>query len=73
MRMACFSLPGGQLFQVYGSKFKLHPVGNLGQASVLRIAHTVFLLGIRKDTLDFLFSHLAFCVHKDQVGQSLEL
>ena len=50
--MAAIPFPGGQLFQVHGSKFKLHPVCHLGQASVLCITHGVFFFGIRKDTLN---------------------
>ena len=53
-----FPLPCGQLFQVHGSKFKLHPVRHLGQASVLRITHAVLFLGIGKHTLYFLLPQL---------------
>ena len=37
-------LPIGQFFQIHGSKFKLHPVCHLGQASVLCITHRVLYL-----------------------------
>ena len=49
-------LPGGQLFQIHGSKLKLHPVRYLGQASVLCITHSVFFFGICKDTFNRLFT-----------------
>ena len=48
-------LPGGQLFQIHGSKLKLHPVRHLGQASVLRITHSVFFFGVCKDAFNGLF------------------
>lgn len=48
--------PDGQLFQIHGSKFKLHPVCYLGQASVLRVTHPVLFLRIGKHTLNLLFS-----------------
>ena len=47
--------PSGQLFQIHGSKFKLDPVCNLGQASVLSIAHGVFFLGVGKDSFNGFF------------------
>ena len=50
--------PYGQLFQVHGSKLKLHPVCDLSQASVLRITHRVFFLSISKDPLNSLFAPL---------------
>ena len=49
-------LPGCQFFQIHGSKFKLHPVRHLGQASVLRITHSVFFFGVCKDTFNRLFT-----------------
>ena len=49
-------LPGGQLFQIHGSKLKLHPVGNLSQASVLCITHSVFFFGVCKDAFNRLFT-----------------
>ena len=48
-------LPGCQLFQIHGSKLKLHPVRHLGQASVLRITHSVLFFSICKDTFNGLF------------------
>ena len=48
----------GQFFEVHGSKFKLHPVGNLSQASILRMTHGVFFLGVCKDPFNGLFSPL---------------
>ena len=54
--MGCIPFPSSQLFEIHGSKFKLHPVGHLGEASVLRIAHAVFLFCIGEHTLYFLFS-----------------
>ena len=50
--------PSGQLFQIHGSKFKLHPVCYLGQASVLSIAHGVFFLGVGKDSFNSLLAPL---------------
>ena len=49
-------LPGCQFFQIHGSKFKLHPVHHLGQASVLRITHSVFFFGVCKDAFNGLFT-----------------
>ena len=43
-------------FKIHGSKLKLHPVGHLGEASVLRVTHRVFLLRICKDPFYGLFS-----------------
>ena len=45
-------------FQVHGSKLKLHPVRHLSQASVLRITHRVFFLGIREDPFNGFLSAL---------------
>ena len=42
--------PCCQLFQVHGSKLKLHPVCHLCEASVLCITHCVFFFCICKDT-----------------------
>ena len=49
-------LPGCQLFQIHGSKLKLHPVRYLGQASVLRITHSVLFFGVCKDAFNRLFT-----------------
>ena len=54
--MAGVPFPGGQLFEIHGNKFKLHPVGHLGEAAVLRVAHPMLLFCIGKHTLDLLFS-----------------
>ena len=50
--------PFRKLFQIHGSKFKLHPDCNLSQACVSGIAHSVLLLRIRKDTFYRFFSCL---------------
>ena len=42
-------LPNGELFQVHGSKFKLHPVCYLSQACVSRLSHAMLFFGIRRD------------------------
>ena len=47
-----------QLFQIHGSKLKLHPVRYLSQASVLCITHRVFFLGIGKGPSNGLFAPL---------------
>ena len=58
-------LPGGQLFQIHGSKLKLHPVRHLSQASVLRITHRVFFLGVREDPFNgFLSALIELCVRR---------
>lgn len=54
--MRCIPLSGGQLFEIHGSKFKLRPVGYLGEASVLRVAHPMLIFHISEHALDFLFS-----------------
>ena len=56
MEKASPSIAIWPVFEVHGSKFKLDPVGNLGQASVLRITHGVFFLGVGKDPFNGLFS-----------------
>ena len=50
--------PCGQFFQVHGSKLKLHPVRHLSQASVLRITHRVFFLGVCEDPFNAFFASL---------------
>ena len=47
-----FCFPSGQLFEVHGSKLKSHPFGDLGQASVKCITHTMLFFGIGKDPLN---------------------
>ena len=54
--MRTFPFPISELFQIHGSKSKLHPVRNLSQACVSGISHTVFFFGIRKDTFNGFFS-----------------
>ncbi len=49
-------LPISQFFQIHGCKLKLHPIRNLGQASVVRITHRVFFFCICKDPFDRLFA-----------------
>ena len=56
--MGVLPQPFGVLFQIHGSKLKLHPVSNLSQASVSGISHPMLLFGICKDTLNRLFSGL---------------
>ena len=58
MEKASPSIAIWPVFEVHGSKFKLDPVGNLGQASVLRITHGVFFLGVGKDPFNGLFPPL---------------
>ena len=48
--------PCCQLFQVHGSKLKLHPVCHLCEASVLCITHCVFFFCICKNTFNRLFA-----------------
>ena len=63
--MTGLPFPGGQFFQIHGSKLKLHPVCHLGQASVLRVTHPVLLFSIGKYTLNLLFSQpVQFSVHR---------
>ena len=50
--------PFCQFFEVHGSKFKLHPVRYLSQASVLCITHSVFLFCVRKDPFNRFFALL---------------
>ena len=47
-----FCFPSGQLFEIHGSKLKPHPFGELGKTSIMRIAHTVLIFGIGKDSLN---------------------
>ena len=50
--------PPRQFFEVHGSKFKLHPVCHLSQASVLCITHGVFFFRIRKVPFNRFFAFL---------------
>ena len=43
--------PCRQLFEIHGSKPKLDPIGHLGQASVLGVAHAVLFLRVCKYTI----------------------
>ena len=45
-----------QLFEVHGSKLKPHPVGNLGQTSIMRITHPMLFFGVGKNTLNGFFA-----------------
>ena len=56
--MGAFPVPFCKLFQIHGSKFKLHPVCNLSQACVSGITHTMFLFGICEDSFNGFFSCL---------------
>ena len=51
------------LFEIHGSKFKPDPFSNLGQASVVSKPHSVFFLGIGKDTLNRFFSPVIQSLH----------
>ena len=51
-----FHFRAAGFLQIHGSKFKIHPVCCLSQASVLCVAHTVLCLRIGKHTLNLLFS-----------------
>ena len=53
--MGIFPVPFSKFFQIHGSKTKLHPVCNLGQACVSGISQTVLLFAIRKDTFNGFF------------------
>ena len=50
------SLPSGQLFEIHSSKFKSHPVGDLGQTTVTGITHGVLFFRIRKDPFNGFFA-----------------
>ena len=54
-------LPSGQLFQIHGSKLKLHPVRHLGQASVLciSITHTEKPVAVTEDRTTVTFDGAA--------------
>ncbi len=61
---SCF--PSGQLFEVHGSKFKPHPVGNVGLTSVMGITHAMPLLGISKDPLMRIAPGILGCTWRHQ-------
>ena len=46
-----------QFFQIYGSKLKLDPSGDCGQASVVRITHCVLFFCVSKHSLNGLLAH----------------
>ena len=50
------SFPSGQLFEVHGSKFKSHPVGDLGQTTVTGITHGVLFFRICKNPFNGFFA-----------------
>ena len=56
--MGILPLPICKLFQIHGSKSKLHPVGNLSQACVSGVTQTMLLFGICKDSFNGFFSCL---------------
>ena len=56
--MGIFPSPFSELFQIHGSKSKLHPVGNLSQDCVSGVPQTMFLFGICKDAFNGFFSCL---------------
>src|SRR5699024_5799884 len=51
-RRRSFPTPNRQLFQVHGSKLKLDPSCDAGQASVVGITHGVFFVCVGEDPLD---------------------
>ena len=73
--MAAIPFPGGQLFQIHGSKLKLDPSCDAGQASVVGITHGVFFFCVGKDPFNGLFPPLVqlpvFGRIADVVGQFL--
>ena len=56
MSKAFSGFPPCQLFEVYGSKFEPHPVGDLGQTTVVSIPHGMLFFGISKDPFNGLFA-----------------
>ena len=53
-------------FEVHGSKFKPHPVGNVGLTSVMGITHAMPLLGISKDPLMRIAPGILGCTWRHQ-------
>ena len=53
--MSIFPTPFSELFEIHGSKTKLHPVRYLSQACVSGISQTMFLFGICKDPFNGFF------------------
>ena len=56
-RRRSFPTPNRQLFQVHGSKLKLDPSCDAGQASVVGITHGVFFFCVGEDPLDRFLAH----------------
>lgn len=52
-----FPAPNCQFFQIHGSKLKLDPSGDCGQASVVRITHCVLFFCVSKHSLNGLLAH----------------
>ncbi len=50
------SFPLCQLFEVHSSKFKPHPVGDLGQTTVKGIAQGMFFLRVGRDPFNGFFA-----------------
>ena len=72
-----FPAPNCQFFQIHGSKLKLDPSGDCGQASVVRITHCVLFFCVSKHSLNGLLAHRVnafriFCfsdtLHSIQIG-----
>jgi len=55
-RMRISPFPFCEPFEIHGSKFKLHPVLNLRQATVRSITHLVFFFCIGENSFDGFFS-----------------
>lgn len=51
-RKGVLPFPNCQPFEAHSSELKPDPVGNLGQASVLGIAHSILFFGVNKDPFD---------------------
>ena len=49
-------LPSCQLFEVHGSKLKPHPIGNLGQATVICVTHSMLFFRIGKNPFNGFFT-----------------
>ena len=72
-----FPTPNCQPFQIHGSKLKLDPSGDCGQASVVRVTHRMLFFCISKHSLNGLLAHRihafrVFCfsdaLHGIQIG-----
>ena len=69
--MGILPLLNCELFQVHGSKFKLHPVRYLSQACVSGISHAMLFLGIRKDPFNGFLAHLIVSLVSIRIAQFL--